>query len=146
MKRSGFKPRSKPMSRGSWKSSPSGSTLKQRAAIKSRVKKPTAAEGSKYLAACKGESCFLRVPGICCGEWWLEAVPCHSNQSRDGKGMSLKARHEKTVPGCWACHAYIDQGPATREEKFALWDRAYAEWQPVRDRKMGIVTEELEVA
>lgn len=142
MKRSAFKPRATPMKRTAFIRKPpekfTASVPVPKAGIKRRIKKPTVAEGSKYLAACRGESCYLRVPGICCGEWWLEAVPCHSNQGRDGKGMGLKASHEKTVPGCWACHAFIDQGPATREEKFALWDRAYAEWEPVRARKMGI--------
>jgi hypothetical protein len=29
--------------------------------MKSRIKKPTVEEGSKYLAACRGEWCYLRV-------------------------------------------------------------------------------------
>ncbi|MBB3256887.1 nuclease domain-containing protein [Paraburkholderia sp. WP4_3_2] len=137
MKRSGFGPRKKPMSRGSWKSSPSAATLKHRSTMKRRVKKPTVAEGLKYLAACRGETCYLRVADICLFTP-RTVVPCHSNQSRHGKGMGIKAAHEFTVPGCQACHAWIDQGPAPREIKFAVWDEAFALWEPVRARKLSI--------
>lgn len=110
-------------------------TTLKRSAMKSRIKKPTVEEGSKYLAACRGEQCYLRVQEHC--HYSPETVvPCHSNQSKHGKGMGLKAKHEYTVPGCMACHAWLDQGPALREEKVAAWDRAYERWEPVRARKM----------
>ncbi|WP_250467648.1 DUF1364 domain-containing protein [Caballeronia sp. GAFFF2] len=120
----------------------SRSTMQQRAKIKARVKKPTVAEGSKYLAACRGERCFLAVPGVCIGSVGGTVVPAHSNQGRHGKGMGIKARHEFTVPGCMTCHAWIDWGNASREVKFATWDRAYERWEPVRARKMGLKEEE----
>jgi hypothetical protein len=104
--------------------------------MKSSVKKPTVAEGSKYLAACRGEPCFLRMSGCLGGGETV--VPCHSNQAKHGKGMGIKAKHEFTVPGCANCHALIDQGPGLRERKFAAWDVAYEAWVPVRARKMGI--------
>lgn len=145
MKRTAFAPRKKPMARGSWKISPSAKTAIRRTAMKSRVKKPTVAEGSKYLEACRGEPCYLRIRGVCCG-WQDTVVPAHSNQSIHGKGMGIKAQHRFTVPACHLCHTWIDQGSAERERKFAEWDRAYAEWAPIRERKMDIQTEELEVA
>jgi hypothetical protein len=52
--------------------------------------------------------------------------------------MGIKAAHEFTVPGCLACHAWIDQGAAPRGHKFAAWDSAFERWEPVRARKMGI--------
>lgn len=88
----------------------------------------------RYLQACRGHRCYLVVPGVCSsypGD--PTVVPCHSNQAKHGKGMAHKALHKFTVPGCMACHAWIDQGPASKEEKFALWDAAYARWEPVRD-------------
>lgn len=145
MKRSSFGPRKKPMSRGSWKSSTSGSTLKQRSAIKSRVKKPTVAEGSKYLAACRGEPCYLNVRDVCCWNWET-VIPAHSNQAKHGKGMGIKAGHQYTIPCCFTCHTWLDAGPASRELKASMFDAALAAWEPVRARKMGIVTEELEEA
>ncbi|CAL8476424.1 Gp74 (plasmid) [Caballeronia sp. S22] len=128
-----------PMKRSPFKTADRATSLR-RSAIKTRVKKLTIAEGSKYLAACAGEPCYLRVLGVCIGR--CTVVPCHSNQSRHGKGMGIKAKHEFTVPGCQACHAWIDQGSAAREWKFRVWDLAYARWMPVRARKMGLKEEE----
>jgi hypothetical protein len=137
LKSSGFK-------RESWKNSPVKSSdwraELRSGGMKRRVKKPSVEEGSKYLAACKGEACFLRVLGVCVGR--NTVVPCHSNQSKHGKGMGIKAKHEFTVPGCGACHAWIDQGPAPREVKFRQWDVAYARWVPARAAKMGLKEEE----
>jgi hypothetical protein len=113
----------------------------QRTPMKKRArKKPTVADGSKYLSACQGEECYLRVSGVCQAFGWgsESVVPCHSNQSKHGKGGALKAQHIFTVPGCFACHAWIDQGSAPREAKFSTWDAAYERWAPVRARKMGI--------
>ncbi|MFY4709942.1 hypothetical protein [Burkholderia glumae] len=142
MKRSGFAPRKKPLNHGSWsrKSSPlpEGQSPIRRATIKSRVKKPTVQEGSKYLAACRGEPCYLNV---CC-PWtdWADptVVPCHDNRLSSGKGMGMKARNDRTVPGCMLCHRWLDQGPASREEKFGAFDQAFARWFLVRRRKMGL--------
>lgn len=144
MKRSGFGPRKKPMSRGSWKTSPTAATLKQRTTMKRRVKKPTVAEGSKYLASCQNEPCYLRVPGICRRNPNDETVvPCHENSLAAGKGMGLKSNHARTVPGCFWCHSWLDQGAATREKKQVTFSQAFLEWSPVRARKMG-TTEEAE--
>lgn len=132
MKRTGFKrPEPKPFALADRQ------TALRRTAMKKRIKKPTVEEGSKYLAACRGEQCYLAV--ICGGEASPDiVVPCHSNQARDGKGMGKKASHERTVPGCHWCHSWLDQGKASREAKFGAWDMAYATWQPIRDGKMGI--------
>ncbi|WP_244206577.1 nuclease domain-containing protein [Caballeronia pedi] len=122
------------MKRSPFSNTAGRATVLRRAAIKRRIKRPTVAEGSKYLAACRGESCYLRVPGVCVGRQTV--VPAHSNQSRHGKGTAIKAKHEFTVPGCRACHAWIDAGPAARDVKFATWDRAYECWKPMRAEKM----------
>lgn len=128
MKRSEIK-RKTPMSRGS--------TLKRSGKLAPRSKKnsdPRPKTGESEL--CRGQPCYLRIPGVCVGGTET-TVPCHSNQARHGKGGSIKAHDKFTVPGCWRCHAEIDQGAhLTREVKFALWDDAYARWAPVRDRFM----------
>lgn len=60
----------------------------------------------KMLTACKGEPCYLLVPGVCLGEGGKDTVvPCHSNQARHGKATGLKAADEYSVPGCAACHS-----------------------------------------
>nr|WP_245253736.1 nuclease domain-containing protein [Paraburkholderia sp. LEh10] len=111
--------------------------------MKRRIKKPTVEEGSKYLAACRGEPCYLRIVGVC-RLWAVDAtvVPCHSNQAKHGKGMGKKAEHRFTVPGCARCHAWIDQGAASRAEKFDAWDLAFEWWEPIRAEKMAIQMKE----
>ncbi|WP_321814681.1 MULTISPECIES: nuclease domain-containing protein [unclassified Paraburkholderia] len=132
MKRTGFK--RKPDC--PFNSLSSRTPIARSAPMKRRTRKPTIAEGSRYLDACRGEQCYLRVAGVCshCSE---SVVPCHSNQARHGKGMGIKAAHEFTVPGCQACHAWIDQGAAPREAKFGVWDSAFERWAPVRAAKLA---------
>jgi hypothetical protein len=151
MRRSGFGPRKSSLKRSPFKQ-PDRQTFernqeaKKQVGLKRKAKRPTVAEGSKYLEACRGERCFLNVFGVCLHDP-ASVVPCHSNQSKHGKGMGIKAKHEFTVPGCRACHVFIDQGGATREFKFEVWDRSYEEWEPARARKMGLVyQQEMEAA
>lgn len=107
-----------------------------------RARKPVAAkpkraardsEDRDLLALCRGQPCYLVLPGICNHDP-ATVAPAHSNQYRHGKAKGIKAHHRYTVPGCHACHMELDQGQRfTREEKFALWDAAYARWAPVRE-------------
>lgn len=116
-----------------------GGVLKAKKALKAKRKRVTVAGGSKYLAACRGESCYLQVVGVCARRFEdASVVPCHSNQSKHGKGMSIKAKHEFTVPGCAACHFWLDQGTAPRETKVLVFDEALEAWVPARDRKMQL--------
>lgn len=108
------------------------------------MRKPTVAEGSKYLDACRNEECYLRISGICQAFGWGNelVVPAHRNE---GKGTGLKVSNEMTCPACHACHMEFDQGRRfTREEKREMWNLAYAKWHPVRARKMGIEINEME--
>lgn len=142
MKRSAPLQRKTPLKRGSWKSSPVSSTdwrtQLRGCGIKTRMRRPTVAEGSKYLAACEGEPCYLNV--LCGRSDWADptVVPCHDNRLSSGKGMGLKARNDRTLPGCMLCHCWLDQGPAPREQKFEAFDRGFVRWEPVRARKMGL--------
>lgn len=66
--------------------------------------------------------CMIRLPGCEGGV----GEPCHSNQSRHGKGGALKAHDCFFASGCRHCHRELDQGTTmTREEKFEVWQRAY---------------------
>lgn len=140
MKRSGFGPRKTPLARGSWsrKSAPLPEQAPRKTAMRRRPRRPTVAEGSKYLAACRGEPCYLRVPFVCPENPNDETVvPCHDNSLAAGKGMGMKASHERTVPGCYWCHSWLDQGKAERWQKADAFLLAFVEWVPVRARKMG---------
>lgn len=66
--------------------------------------------------------CTVNLP--CCEGGMGE--PAHSNQSRHGKGGSIKAHDVFYAAACRSCHREIDQGKTmSREEKFDVWQRAY---------------------
>lgn len=124
MKRSGIKASTKPIARG---------TTRMRRVSHTNAKRESGGEDK----LCRGQPCYLVVPGCCRGDI-ATVVPCHSNQTRHGKGMGHKADDKFTVPGCRDCHAEIDQGKRfTKSEKFGIWDAAYARWEPVRDKLIG---------
>lgn len=58
-----------------------------------------------YLRGAKGETCKLRIAGVCTGD--VETtVPCHVH---DGHfGLSVKASDLAVIDGCFACHAAFD--------------------------------------
>lgn len=106
--------------------------------VPAHARKETGRSSQKFLDSCRGESCFLAVPGVCPGEAGRETVvPCHSNQGKHGKGMGLKADHKFTVPGCYACHRELDSGRLfNKSEKKSIWDAAYSNWAPIREARM----------
>lgn len=115
----------KPIARGSVALARNAAPMRSRSKTNST---PRPATGEAKL--CKGQPCYLRIPGICTGQ---AHDPCHSNQAIHGKGKGIKAHDEYTVPGCRPCHNELDQGMRySRIEKFDIWDRAYAAWKPVR--------------
>lgn len=123
MKRTDFV-RKTPMAR-------TGAPLK-RSTFKRRAPKRRAGHDSTYLAACRGQRCYLAITGICSHDR-ATVVPAHSNQSKHGKGMGIKAQDVYTVPACFACHHEIDQGNRlTRDEKTQIWDAAYVRWSSDR--------------
>lgn len=122
----GFKPPTKPMARGQARMR----TSKPKSEKPKRAARNT---GPDYLAMCRGQPCYLLLPGVHYHDQ-ASVVGCHSNQQQHGKGMGLKALDIYTVPGCAACHRELDQGQRfTKAEKFELWDDAYERWS--HDRK-----------
>lgn len=98
----------------------------------------------RFTEACRGEPCYLLIPGAPSHDR-RTVVPCHSNQQAHGKGMGIKADDEKTVPGCAWCHHQIDQGSRlTKGERRQFWDDAYRRWLPVRAVKLaGLASNEV---
>lgn len=110
--------------------------MMRRTPFKRHAPKKRPGHDKAMLTACKGELCYLRIPGVCIGGTET-VVPAHSNQAKHGKGMSIKAEDQYTVPACMACHVAIDQSAQfTKQEKFAFWDRAFLAWEPVREAKL----------
>lgn len=101
--------------------------------MRSRPKKRPKIDGIDYPGLCKDQPCFLLLPFVF-SHSIDTVVPCHSNQSKHGKGLGRKADDLFTVPGCFACHYEIDQGKTmSKEEKFSAWDAAYALWSNYRE-------------
>lgn len=86
--------------------------------------KPEAHRNPFLLSMARGQSCLLRVPGVCCGDRDT-VVACHSNWAEHGKSGARKADDCYTVHGCRTCHAWLDQGKAPAEEKRERWDMAF---------------------
>ncbi|MGF6641813.1 nuclease domain-containing protein [Paraburkholderia sp. MM6662-R1] len=55
-----------------------------------------------------GETCTLRLPGVCCGGTET-TVWAHSNRSSDGKAKGLKARDDAGAYACYWCHMVYDR-------------------------------------
>lgn len=61
-----------------------------------------------------------------CGAHDGTIVAAHSNQSRHGKGMSIKAHDCFIAFMCARCHHEIDQGSKlSREERIDKWQDAH---------------------
>lgn len=54
--------------------------------------------------------------------------PCHANWSDFGKGAKIKAHDWATVPGCRACHDWLDFGGSPDEVKRECFVRGLARW------------------
>ncbi|WP_249178627.1 nuclease domain-containing protein [Burkholderia cenocepacia] len=147
LKRTPFKVKAKPgqwstfskPSKGFQRKAADPAARDQKPAKRHRVSRPKKATGedAKYLAACRGEPCYLLIRGICPRRSADETVvPAHRNE---GKGMGLKVPDRLTVPACYWCHAEYDQGhKLTRDEKREMWNQAFRRWEPARNEKMGI--------
>ena len=73
----------------------------------------------KLLEAVRGSPCQN------CGTSDGTVVAAHSNQLRDGKGRGLKAHDYRIAALCFTCHANVDQGMLSREEKREIWEESH---------------------
>jgi len=79
---------------------------------------PTPSDQKKLFAAVATLPCQL------CGSYGVQVS--HSNQSRDGKGMSLKSYPWRVAAICPACHVEIDSGKnLSRQERIEKWEEAH---------------------
>lgn len=65
-----------------------------------------------------------------CGADDETVVAAHSNQVRHGKGMGIKA-HDLPAYLCGQCHAWLDQGGASKKLKNELWMVAFKKSLPL---------------
>jgi hypothetical protein len=60
----------------------------------------------------------------------------HSNQSKHGKGRSIKASDEFTAALCQPCHAEIDQGRTlTQTQRESMWNLAFERTKELLNKK-----------
>lgn len=64
-------------------------------------------------------------PCVLCGSSDGTVVAAHSNQSRDGKSMSMKSNDYRVAYLCYHHHFMIDSGKLSREEKVEMWEDAH---------------------
>lgn len=61
-----------------------------------------------------------------CGQFSPDGLePAHENGIEAGKGFGIKSQDNRHAALCHTCHAAYDQGPATKEKKAEMWNRAH---------------------
>jgi len=88
--------------------------------------KPEVHRNAALLEMARDRRCVLMLPDLCRGHDTSTTVAAHSNWSDHGKAGARKADDTYVVFACHACHQWLDQGPATADEKRATFDAAHA--------------------
>lgn len=84
------------------------------------IPKFTYIRSKALLTACR------EIPCQSCGMADGTVVAAHSNESRHGKGRSIKASDVYVASLCHKCHTDLDQGAhMTRAERAGMWDTAH---------------------
>jgi len=73
----------------------------------------------KRLESCRALPCQH------CGAEDGTVVAAHSNESSHGKGRGIKASDEFIAALCFTCHANLDQGKMSKQERIEMWRNAY---------------------
>ena len=120
MKRSGFKPRTKPMSRGSWtaKSSPLPDTPLRRSRIKSGSKKRASKAEREHMGVVAGLYCIV------CRNLHLGESPAEVHHVRYLAGGGQRSGNLDTIPLCPRHHRIGGYGVAYHAGP-KEWERRY---------------------
>lgn len=78
-----------------------------------------------------------KLPCVVCGRSPVDAA--HSNQSKHGKGMGLKACDSKTIPLCRSHHVEYDQFQKMNRSESVAWFDKMLEKTELMMRKDGEV-------
>lgn len=81
------------------------------------IQKDTAQRDANLRRMARKHGCQMRAVAGCRGDDTSTTVLAHPNSLSAGKGMARKAHDHLGVYACFACHAWLDQGPAPAEEK-----------------------------
>ncbi len=80
---------------------------------------------TKYLRDKKRLEACRSLPCQHCGAEDGTVVAAHSNESIHGKGRGIKASDEFVAALCFTCHANIDQGRMSKEDRTQIWHNAH---------------------
>jgi hypothetical protein len=80
---------------------------------------------TKYLRDKKRLEACRSLPCQYCGAEDGTVVAAHSNESIHGKGRGIKASDEFIAALCFTCHANIDQGRMSKEDRTEIWHNAH---------------------
>ena len=79
----------------------------------------------KYLRDKKRLEACRALPCQHCGAEDGTVVAAHANNAIYGKGRGIKASDEFVAALCFTCHATLDQGKMSKDEKSQMWHNAY---------------------
>jgi hypothetical protein len=82
----------------------------------------------RRLEACRNLPCQH------CGAEDGTVVAAHSNEGIHGKGRGIKASDEFIAALCFTCHANLDQGRMSKQERTQMWHNAYAKTILILDK------------
>lgn len=106
MKRSGFGPRKKPMSHGSWKLSPSAKTVERRGEMKRRAKPKASKDEREHMGVVAGLCCIV------CRNLGFGDSPAEVHHVRYLAGGGQRSSNFDTIPLCPLHHRLGGYGVA----------------------------------
>lgn len=80
---------------------------------------------TKYLRDKRRLEACRSLPCQHCGAEDGTVVAAHSNEGIHGKGRAIKASDEFIAALCFTCHANLDQGKMTKQERTQIWHNAH---------------------
>lgn len=80
---------------------------------------------TKYLRDKKRLEACRSLPCQHCGAEDGTVVAAHSNEGAHGKGRGIKASDEFIAALCFTCHANLDQGRMSKQERIEMWQKAH---------------------
>jgi ferredoxin len=80
---------------------------------------------TKYLRDKKRIEACRSLPCQHCGAEDGTVVAAHSNEGIHGKGRGIKASDEFVAALCFTCHANLDQGRMSKQERAKMWQKAH---------------------
>lgn len=80
---------------------------------------------TKYLRDKKRLEACRALPCQHCGAEDGTVIAAHANNAIYGKGRGIKASDEFVAALCFTCHANLDQGKMSKDEKSQMWHNAH---------------------